>query len=117
IDSFVILANDIGWPLSQPLLDIILPVGISFFTFQSLTYSFDIYRRELKPTHSFIDYATFVAFFPQLVAGPIVRAREFLYQLDVERQFDGKLFEAGMMRFISGMIKKAFIADTLGLYV
>ena len=117
IGSFVSLANSLGWPLSQPLLHIILPVGVSFYTFQSLSYSFDIYKKDLKPTRSYIDYAAFVAFFPQLVAGPIVRAREFLYQLDVERHFDGRMFEQGLNRFIYGMVKKALVADVLGLHV
>lgn len=117
IDSFVTLANTLGWPVSQPLLNIILPAGISFFTFQSLSYSFDIYRREIKPTKSYVEYAAFVSFFPHMVAGPIVRAREFLYQIEVERHFNGKMFEAGLVRFVYGMLKKALIADTLGLYV
>ena len=64
----------------QPL-DIFLPVGISFFTFQSLSYTIDVYRRDLKPLSNLLDYAFYVSFFPQLVAGPIVRARDFIPQI------------------------------------
>jgi len=115
LDSLVELAGLVGWSLSQPTLAIILPVGISFYTFQTLSYSLDIYLRRLEPTRSLVEFATFVAFFPQLVAGPIVRAREFLYQLEAERTFRWDRFEGGAVRFLTGFFKKAVIADNLAL--
>jgi alginate O-acetyltransferase complex protein AlgI len=111
------LANAVGWNLSAPVLDIILPVGISFYTFQTLSYTLDIYLGRLKPTDSILDFAAFVAFFPQLVAGPIVRAREFLFQLDAPRTFNYGMFEQGLGRFAAGFFKKAIIADNLALMI
>lgn len=116
-DSFAALAQTIGLPVSHTTLNIILPVGISFYTFQTLSYSIDIYRGKLKPTDSFIDFAAFVAFFPQLVAGPIVRAREFIFQLEQKRTFSGENLQNGLVRFLYGFFKKAFIADTLAIYL
>ncbi len=114
-ESFATLANTLGFEVSQTTLDITLPVGISFYTFQTLSYSLDIYRRVLTPTSSLTSFACFVAFFPQLVAGPIVRAKEFLYQLEQERQFTAEKFQAGLLRFLQGYFKKIFIADSLGV--
>lgn len=98
-----------------PLLNLILPIGISFYTFQTLSYTIDIYRRELIPTKSPTDFALFVAFFPQLVAGPIVRARNFLPQLEEDqarpRRHD---LAQGMAEIMSGLFKKVVIADTIG---
>jgi len=116
-DSLVALAQTIGWHISQPTIKIILPVGISFYTFQSISYTIDIYRKELTPTKSLIDFATFVAFFPQLVAGPIVRASEFVHQLEKKRHFSGRNLQLGLTRFLMGFFKKAFVADTLGIYL
>lgn len=116
-DSLVELGRAVGWRVSSPTLHIILPVGISFYTFQTMSYSLDIYRGQLKPTKSFVDFAAFVAFFPQLVAGPIVRAKEFIFQLEKDRRFSGRDFEAGLIRILFGFFKKAFIADTLGVYL
>ncbi len=98
-----------------PLLDIALPIGISFYTFQTLSYTLDIYRKELTPTKSFSDFALFVAFFPQLVAGPIVRAKEFLPQLrpGVSRPNSSKIQE-GLSDILIGLFKKVVIADTIG---
>jgi alginate O-acetyltransferase complex protein AlgI len=117
VESLVDLAGSVGWQLSSPTLNIILPVGISFYTFQTLSYSLDIYLGRLKPTDSIVEFGTFVAFFPQLVAGPIVRAREFLFQLEERRQFDPALFEAGAIRFLTGFFKKAVIADSLAIHL
>lgn len=115
--SFIALADSVGWHVSWTTARIILPVGISFYTFQSISYTVDIYRGQLKPTRGFIDFAAFVAFFPQLVAGPIVRAKEFVHQLKVERRFDGGSFEKGLIRFLYGFFKKAFVADSLAVYL
>lgn len=78
IDSARTLLGDIGLVPNAPLLEIVLPVGISFYTFQTISYAFDIYRRRMMPTRSLLKFAVYVAFFPQLVAGPIERTRRFL---------------------------------------
>lgn len=117
VDSALALAAHFDWHISQVTLGITLPVGISFYIFQSLSYSLDIYRRELEPKHSLLDFATFVAFFPQLVAGPIVRAKEFLFQLESRRVFSGTELEEGFVRFMTGFFKKVFIADNLAIYL
>jgi alginate O-acetyltransferase complex protein AlgI len=93
--------------------DVILPVGISFFVFQSLSYTFDIYRGKMAPTNSWRDYSLFVAFFPQLVAGPIVRAADFLPQLSSRTRPDPALFESGLALFLLGAFKKAVLSDQL----
>lgn len=116
-DSLVDLANGVGWHLSDVTMKIILPVGISFYTFQAISYSIDIYRRQLVPVKSLLTFAAFVAFFPQLVAGPIVRAKEFVHQLEGRRQFIGSDFEFGLRRFLFGFFKKVFVADTIGYYL
>jgi len=92
-------------------LDIILPVGISFYTFQTLSYTIDIYRGKLKPAHDFITFAAFVSFFPQLVAGPIERATNLLPQFYVFRQFDYHKAVDGMRQILWGLFKKVVIAD------
>ena len=92
-------------------LDIFLPVGISFFTFQSLSYTLDVYRRELKPLSSLLDYAFYVSFFPQLVAGPIVRARDFVPQIRRPLFVSSEMFGQGIFFIVSGLFKKAVISD------
>lgn len=96
-------------------LDIILPVGISFYTFQSMSYTIDIYRGKLKPLDSFTDFALFVAFFPQLVAGPIVRASEFLPQLDSWAAPRSEILKEGVHLILVGLIKKMVFADNFAL--
>lgn len=99
---------------SLPLLHVVLPVGISFYTFQTLSYSIDVYRGRIQASRSLLDVALFVAFFPQLVAGPIVRARDFLPQLSETRSRPkGDLLAASTLFFV-GFAKKACIADNLG---
>jgi Predicted membrane protein involved in D-alanine export len=87
VDSTNSLIHTAGFSYAIPGVDLLLPVGISFYTFQSLSYIIDIHRDQLKPRKKFVDYALFVSFFPQLVAGPIVRASEFFKQLDEKRHF------------------------------
>ena len=82
-------------------LDIILPVGISFYTFQTLSYTLDVYRGKLKPWHSFLDYALYVTFFPQLVAGPIERAGRLIPQFHEEKRFDWDGFTTGFLMISS----------------
>ena len=98
-------------------IEVILPLGISFYTFQTLSYSLDIYFGKLKPTASLLDFALFVAFFPQLIAGPIVRARQFLPQLAQPAEFDEERMISGIYRILKGLVKKVFIADLIGLHV
>lgn len=96
-------------------LDIFLPVGISFFTFQSLSYSIDVYRRQIRPLTSLLDYAFYVSFFPQLVAGPIVRARDFLPQIRRPLFVSREMFGQGIFLIICGLFKKAVISDYISL--
>lgn len=91
--------------------DIILPVGISFYTFQTLSYTIDVYRRELEPTKSFMDFLFFVSFFPQLVAGPIVRASDFIPQIYDKLKLTKEDFNRALFLIIGGLIKKAVISD------
>lgn len=91
--------------------DIVLPVGISFYTFQTLSYTIDVYRKELEPTKSFIDFLFFVSFFPQLVAGPIVRASDFIPQIYQKLNLTKEDFNKALFLIIGGLIKKAVISD------
>jgi alginate O-acetyltransferase complex protein AlgI len=115
-DSFVTLLNGLGIAANPVTVHIILPVGISFYTFQSLSYTIDIYRGHMKARRSLLDYATFVAFFPQLVAGPIVRAYDFLPQLDSKRRFADVPVRSALILFFFGFVKKACISDNLAPY-
>lgn len=90
---------------------IILPMGISFYTFQTLSYTIDVYQKKIKPHHSFLDYALFVSFFPQLVAGPIVRAKDFLPQLKQQNNIGFNAASIGMSLFIIGIFTKTVLAD------
>lgn len=94
---------------------LILPVGISFFTFQSLSYTIDIYRREVEPLRRFADYAFFVSFFPQLVAGPIVRARDFIPQMQDKVIVTREMFGRGIFLILTGVFKKAVISDYISI--
>jgi len=95
--------------------DIFLPVGVSFFTFQSLSYTIDVYRRNIKPLDTFLDYAFFVSFFPQLVAGPIVRARDFIPQIRQPLKVTNEMINVGIYLIICGLFKKAIISDYIGI--
>ena len=112
VDSFVDLMSALGFNLSIEPLRIILPVGISFYTFQTMSYSIDIYRKNMKPTKSLLDFALFVGFFPQLVAGPIVRARDFLAQLATNNRQPIQTGRATKL-ILGGLFKKIVIADLL----
>ncbi|MFV1995744.1 MAG: MBOAT family protein [Verrucomicrobiales bacterium] len=115
IESANALLEPLGFHLGT--LAIILPVGISFFTFQSMSYTIDIYRGRLQPAGSLLDFALFVAFFPQLVAGPIVRASDFLPQLKNPIRFRGTGLETGAQIFLFGLVKKVIIADRIAQFV
>lgn len=117
IGSAVDLAGTLGIGLSRPALDIILPVGISFFTFQSLSYTIDVYRGNLAPARNMRDYLLITAFFPQLVAGPITRPAFFLPQLATRRTVDGSEVKKWLLLFLIGYLKKACIADNIAPFV
>ncbi len=112
LENFVYVASSLGIDYAPADIDIILPVGISFYTFQTLSYTIDIYRGEEKPWPSFLDFALFVTFFPQLVAGPIVRAFDFLPQTATPRRATPKQFAWGLVLVTVGLFEKSVIADT-----
>lgn len=107
----------VGISLDMHTLSIILPIGISFYTFQTMSYTIDIYRRELVPTRDFLDFALFVSFFPQLVAGPIERATRLLPQIASARVVTGNLFCRGCRMVFWGAFLKMFVADNLARIV
>lgn len=103
------------WHGTYHPLDIFLPVGISFFTFQSLSYTIDVYRKDLKPLSNLLDYVFYVSFFPQLVAGPIVRARDFIPQIRQPLYVSPEMFGQGVFFIVSGLFKKAVISDYISV--
>lgn len=115
VDSFRAMAGIA--PDAGSTLDLILPAGISFYTFQTLSYTIDVYRGDLPHCRRFTDFALFVAFFPQLVAGPIVRASEFIPQLETPRTLSWDRAYDGFRQFTLGLFKKVFIADRLAAFV
>ncbi len=117
IDSFISAFNSIGIEMDTFTLNIILPVGISFYTFQTMSYSLDINKRKLVPTKDFVAFATFVAFFPQLVAGPIERASNLLPQFLRKRKFNNKFASDGVRQILWGLFKKIVVADNCAPFV
>ena len=117
IDNFVTFFSFFGQNINARSLHIILPVGISFYTFQTLSYCIDIYRNKIEPTRDFIAFASFVSFFPQLVAGPIERAKNLLPQFYQKRTFDVSKATDGMRQILWGLFKKMVIADGCAEYV
>ena len=114
VDSWIDLFSSVGYEIKSVwTLNIILPVGISFYTFQTMSYTIDIYRKKLEPTKDFISFASFVSFFPQLVAGPIERASNLLPQILKKRSFKYEQGIQGFRLIIWGMFKKVVIADSL----
>jgi len=114
--SFADLLNSVGIQASPILLNVILPVGISFYTFHGLSYVIDIYLKRIKAEYNFIDYSLFVSYFPLLVAGPIERATHLLPQVKVKREFDFEKAKEGICQIIWGLVKKVVIADTCATY-
>ena len=112
IESAQPLLESLG--LHAGTLEIILPVGISFYTFQTMSYTIDVYRGVIRPVDRFLDFALYVAFFPQLVAGPIVRARELLPQLAEVPRWSSRRFYGGAQQMLRGTVKKMILADRLG---
>ena len=116
-DNFVAMAGVFGWSLTGPSIDIILPIGLSFHTFQSLSYMIEVYRGKQKVERSFVTYSTYVMFFPQLVAGPIERPQNLLHQFHERHRFEYARVVSGLKRMGWGFFKKLVIADRLALYV
>jgi len=114
--SLAELGNGLGLHLSPILLKLILPVGISFYTFHGLSYIIDIYYKRITAEKNIIDYSLFVSYFPLLVAGPIERATHLLPQLKVKREFDFEKAKEGAYQIIWGLVKKVVIADTCSIY-
>jgi alginate O-acetyltransferase complex protein AlgI len=117
VGSAVAMARGFHLQLDEPTIRIILPVGVSFFTFQSLSYTIDVYRREIPPVSSLRDYLVFASFFPQLVAGPIVRPKYFVPQMISARTIDIQEIKSMMYLFLLGYIKKVCIADNVSPFV
>lgn len=115
-DGFSELGALMGWDVPAFTLQVVLPVGISFYTFQSLGYTLDVYRRRIEPTRDLFDFALFVAFFPQLMAGPIERAKKLIPQLQQRREIRPEYLQLGAWLIFWGLFKKVFIADNLAPY-
>ena len=116
-DNFLTCATTLGWTPNQLTLDLILPVGISFYTFQTLSYTIDVYCKRLKPAENVIDYLAFVSFFPQLVAGPIERGTNLLPQFEENRVFNLEDASSGCRLILWGFFKKLAVADVLAVSV
>lgn len=116
LDNFISAFSFFGSEINTNSLNIILPVGISFYTFQTLSYTIDIYKDKLKPVNDIVAFSAFVSFFPQLVAGPIERATNLLPQFKIKRKFNYLNAVNGMRQILWGFFKKIVIADTCALY-
>jgi alginate O-acetyltransferase complex protein AlgI len=117
VTSAAAVLSWLGLPASIHTLEIVIPVGVSFYTFHSMSYTIDVYRRKLEPVRSIVDLACFIGFFPQMVAGPIVRAFAFLPQLRTIRRFRDVDARGALVLFMTGFIKKACIADAVAPFV
>ena len=117
VDSFVSAFSFFGMPVEARTLNIILPVGISFYTFQTMSYTIDVYRRKFEATKDFVAFSAFISFFPLLVAGPIERASNFLPQFYTKRTFDYSKAVDGLRQILWGLFKKMVIADNCAVVV
>ncbi|MCB0404845.1 MAG: MBOAT family protein [Bdellovibrionales bacterium] len=116
-DSFVDFSALLGWHVHPVTLNIILPVGISFYTFQTMSYTIEVWRGEIKPCDSLRDFALYVSFFPQLVAGPIERASHLLPQLqDLTKPINRRLIHQGALLILTGYVKKVILSDQISPY-
>jgi len=117
MDSTKGLLHLAGWDVTMPMIHVVLPVGISFYTFVTLSYTLDVWKGEIHPEKDFIKYAAFVAFWPHLVAGPILRATQLLPQLSKRRRMSWQLFYQGLFLVSFGYFMKVAVADNLAKYV
>lgn len=115
-ENFARMMDMLGWHTDWVMLDILLPVGISFYTFQAIGYTIDVYRRSTEASHNPITFAAFISFFPQLVAGPIERAGTMIHQFSGKVRFSQKFYD-GMRQMLWGFFKKMVIADNCALFV
>lgn len=116
LSGFVALLRSLGVHADMPLLQIVLPIGISFFTFQALSYSIDVYRGKEEPCHNALDFSLFVAFFPTLLSGPITRSRELLPQFRQPLPDSAERLETGLILLLRGFIKKVAFADIIATH-
>src|SRR5215210_2758890 len=112
-DSLHALLLAAGWSMDFVTLRILLPVGISFYTFVTMSYVIDVYRREIQPTRNIVNFAVFVAYFPHLVAGPILRASRLLPQIELPRRITAEQVRDGLWLIAWGFFLKIFVADNL----
>ena len=115
-ENIIAILHALGIQAAAPAFKMLLPAGVSFYTFQSCAYAVDVYRGEVKARRNLLDYAVYVAFFPQLVAGPIERASHLLAQVERPRRFDPVVIRDALFLFLWGLMKKKVIADTAALY-
>jgi alginate O-acetyltransferase complex protein AlgI len=113
LENFTLLLNSIGMDFKAMPMDIILPMGISFYTFQTMSYTIDMYNKKIQPARTFLDFALYVTFFPQLVAGPIVRAKDLVTQFYEEKKASLDQFSWGLFLLTLGLFQKVVLADTL----
>lgn len=113
LENFVSIVNSLGMDFTARPMDIILPMGISFYTFQTMSYTIDLYNKKIEPARTFLDFALYVTFFPQLVAGPIVRAKELITQFYEPKKATIKQFFWGLFLLTLGLFQKVVMADSL----
>ena len=116
VENTCVLLNYIGFRADSITVNIILPIGISFYTLQAISYSIDVFRRQITPTHDYVAFSTYIAFFPQLVAGPIERSVNLLPQILKPRTWDYSVAVDGMRQILWGLFKKVAVADLCGIY-
>lgn len=117
IDSIISLCDQVGWHMSFTTINIVVPVGVSFFTFKLISYTVDIYNEKIKDEPSLLIFANYIAFFPTILSGPIDRPKPFLKQLNSRKEFDYNLFFLGFKRVFWGMLLKMCVADRLDIYL
>src|SRR5262249_22958637 len=117
LDSLGQVLHTFGASASMPVLQVILPIGISFYTFEAINYVVDVYRGRAKAERNLANLLLFILFFPHLVAGPIVRARNFLPQIHRSKRWSWPRIQAGLQLILLGLIKKIVIADRLAMLV
>lgn len=115
VTNLKLIFDQLGYPLDWFTIDVLLPVGISFYTFQAISYPIDVYRKKINATHDFVAFGAFISFFPQLVAGPIERSTQLLPQFESTRNFDYAKAVEGMRQMLWGFFKKMVIADNCAL--